>query len=102
MIPCKRPKVTTEPDANVAGLWDHVCHVPGCGWSFISVKSASEPKWHRQDHMRAVPVIEATDLGVYIRVNCACGHEHRVHGTKRDVASHVEYHLTHDHGLVSC
>lgn len=102
-IPCKRPKVTVTESPEHPGLYIHACHVPGCGWTTRTVKTdhLGAPD-HRRRHRAAVPGFTTTDVGIYIIVRCSCGHEHRVHGTKRDVAAHIEHHQTTEHGLVVC
>lgn len=114
-IPCKRPKVTVSPIYRGDDSFDPVshdadCHVPGCTWTypadkqFMALKSDAEGQatMHRAEHRAAVPYVEILDLGVYTVVTCVCGHQHRVQGNKTAVAEHVTYHLSHDHGLVTC
>jgi len=105
VIPCRRPKVTADPTGD--GLFTHTCRVPGCGWTFTSVKSAQEPGWHRADHRRAVPavaVIRSHGAEPY-HVECAgCGFV-RCDGTtttRSDAEGVRDRHLSVDHGLVSC
>lgn len=114
-IPCKRPNVAVEFHPMVGDLdpathmhtGRHVviCYVTGCDFprKYHAVKAGAqeEARWHRDAHKSAVPAIETTDLGIYIRINCACGHEHRVHGTKSDAAAHIDHHLSSKHGLVA-
>jgi hypothetical protein len=109
VIPCRRPKVTAE--RLDSGLFRHACHVPGCGWTFTSVKSAQEAGWHRADHRAAVP-----DTKVYLlpagpnfehrgyMAECACGWYREAPGvtSRGDNEAALTYHLTHDHGLVTC
>lgn len=109
MIPCKRPKVTVDPRTD-SDTFLVRCHVPRCGFQypqdlqFHALKSDADgmATMHRRAHRSAVPLVESVDLGAYHLVTCACGHQHRVHGTKHDAAAHVEYHLSSAHGLVSC
>lgn len=100
-IPCKRPKVTADPIAG-SDLVDHTCHVPRCGWTFRSVKSAQEPGWHRADHRRAVPatrVVHDVEWDVYCE---PCGGHRRTFGTRTDAEAWLNYHLDVEHGLVTC
>lgn len=53
VIPAKAPVVKAEPLPDSPGLVRHVCKVPGCGWTFTSVKSALDPIWHRAEHRKA-------------------------------------------------
>jgi hypothetical protein len=104
-IPCKRPKITTEPHPGVSGLWNHACAVPGCGWSFISVKSAQEPKWHREDHRRAVPLVlpKTLDNGRLVDQCQHCGWvTPEGFTTIDDRKRKLDEHLVDHHGLVSC
>lgn len=110
-IPCKRPNVTVEPSPEYLGLFDHVCHVPGCGWTYRSVKSdhLGAPH-HRQAHRDAVPgIVDDHILDVLGRVQAPgskcqdCGwRSPSTCATKADVRFVVEDHLTHVHGLVVC
>lgn len=100
-IPCKRPKVTAEP-ADGSGLVDHTCHVPRCGWTFRSVMSAEEPKWHREEHKRAVPrawIVRDVEWDVYCE---PCGGHRRTFGTRAQAERWLDDHLSTEHGLVTC
>ncbi len=109
-IPCKRPKVVVSPRTPGDDRHDADCHVPRCGWTypadkqFMALKTDAEQQAtrHRKAHRDAVPAVETIDLGVYHLLRCECGHEQRIHGTKSDVAAHLEHHLAMTHGLVSC
>lgn len=107
-IPCKRPKVTIEP-IDGSGLYLHRCHVPGCGWTYRSVKSdhLGAPH-HRQQHKAAVPAVELRKHATGYTVHCADHGQILVGGNPRHTATRTDaeamsaYHLSHDHGLVSC
>lgn len=106
-IPCKRPKVTYDGDT-------HRCQVPGCGWTFRSVKSAEEVRWHKGQHCDAVPkTLILGNAWDGFRGQCGysgkpvgCGGQLVVRGvhvqTYADCRKHLELHLVHDHGLVVC
>lgn len=105
--PCRRPKVTVDPHpSGVAGADQAVCHVPGCDWSFTSVKTACEEAAirHRREHRDAVPVTQVDKLeGGGHRASCQCraiASEHPM--TKADADAWVSYHLTAVHGVVTC
>lgn len=109
VIACKQPKSSYDTETGT-----HVCLVPGCGWTFRSVKSAEEPRWHRQEHRGAVPktLILGNDWDGW-RGQCGysgqavgCGGQLVVRGphvrSYADCRRYVELHLVHDHGLVVC
>lgn len=101
-IPCKRPKVTPELIENISGLVKHACLVPRCGWTFVSVKTAQEVKWHKDSHKRAVPasrVVHDVEWAVYCE---PCGGHRRTFGTRADADAWLAYHLSTEHGLVTC
>lgn len=104
MIPCKRPKVTVEPSPVSEGLYDHVCHVPGCGWTYRSVKSdhLGAPH-HRRAHRSAVPTVTYAkgSYGFTVHWTCSCGKRDGA-STRTDAEAKVAYHLSRDHGLVTC
>lgn len=118
VIPCKRPKVTIDPEHKRRddGLeWfvhRALCHVPGCSWLYdAAVKSDAEwqAKHHRAAHRDAVPKtsVDRCDGGCNGRqgyiARCECGWtSHRGIVTRSENESTLEYHLRHDHGLVSC
>lgn len=105
IVPCKRPKVTSEPAHNVQGLYNHRCLVPGCEWRFTSVKTAQEIGWHKRAHRDAVPVVDLYrgDRGFFAHCR-ACDYEpyDGVETSRQSVEQSMAYHLSHEHGLVSC
>jgi Holliday junction resolvase RusA-like endonuclease len=102
-IPCKRPKVIAEP-VRGSDLVEHTCHVPGCGWTFRTVKSAQEPGWHRRDHRDAVPTVDLSRGERGFTATCACGFQpyDGVETSRQSVEQSMNYHLARDHGLVTC
>lgn len=105
VIPCKTPRVTIEP-SNVGGggLYDHVCHVPGCGWTYRSVKSdhLGAPH-HRREHRDAVPTTETKPRadGDGFNATCDCGAAW-IAPTRAHAKTWLRHHLELDHGLVVC
>ena len=102
--PCKRPRVVVVEDRHNKVHGAH-CQVPGCDWRYgPGVKTDVE--WqatrHRREHRDAVPAcaIEKADDG-WLWVSCACGIRRR-QSTRTDATKWREYHLSHDHGLVTC
>lgn len=107
MNPCKRPKVTVDPHpSGVAGADQATCHVPGCDWTYTSVKTACEQAAvrHRGEHREAVPVAQIDRLeGGGYRASCECrAYASDYPLTRTDADAWVGYHLSTVHGLVSC
>lgn len=109
-IPCKRPKVTVEPRAGAKDAVDVDCQVPGCGFTypadkqFIALKSdaADQATRHRQEHRLAVPRTRI-EKDVEYDVFCdPCGGHRRTFGTRTDAQSWLDYHLSSEHGVVTC
>jgi hypothetical protein len=104
-IACKQPKVTVEGHpSGVAGACQAACAVPGCDWTFNSVKTACEEAAvrHRREHREAVPRTWIERDPEY-DVHCApCGGHRRTFGTRGDAEAWLTYHLRAEHGLVSC
>lgn len=100
-IPCKVPKTVAEYDGD--GLHLHRCLVPGCGWTYRSVKTAEEVRWHKQAHRDAVPktTVTPTGPGAEVEAECGCG-ENWVSPTKAHARTWIRHHLELDHGLVVC
>lgn len=102
-IPCKRPKITKLPETS--GLVKHACLVPGCDWTFVSVKSAEEPKWHRDEHRLAVPKTAiggpTVSLNYFAICECSWRSDRRV-VTRTGTEAELDRHLSADHGLVTC
>lgn len=120
-IPCKRPKVVLEPRTTSPGeaRYDAYCRVPGCSWTypadkqFMALKSDAEARatMHRREHRDAVP---KTDVGLK---PAGPNYEHRGYyaacltcmldspagkSTRADVDAWLDYHLSTEHGLVTC
>lgn len=101
-IPCRVPKITSEP-IEPGGLWLHACQVPGCGWTFRSVKTCQEVGWHKRDHRDAVPPTRIDLDGGLQDVYCwPCGGHRRSFPTKREAKEWLDRHLVEEHGLVVC
>ena len=118
-IPCKRPKVTVDPREPAHGTFDVNCRVPGCAWTypsdkqFMALKSDAEEQAtrHRAEHRAAVPKSRVYRLPAgpnythrgYM-AECDCGWYREAPGvtTQADNAAALEYHLSVDHGLVTC
>lgn len=103
--PCKRPKVTVDTHpSGVAGADQATCRVPGCDWTYTSVKTACEQAAgrHRAEHRDLVPnayLEHNTEWDVYCT---PCGGHRRTFGTRTDAQAWLDYHLSTEHGLVSC
>ena len=108
VVPCKRPKVDVIPhESGVAGAYQAVCRVPGCEFTFNSVKTACEEAAirHRAGHRETVPETEILrfESGVY-QASCSCGWYRESPGvhTRADNQAALDFHLTYEHGLVVC
>lgn len=100
VIPCKVPKVTSTDDGT--GLFLHACQVPGCGWTFRSVKSVQDVGWHKRQHRDAVPST-AIDKDPLYDVYCTpCGGHRRSFDRRVDAQAWLDQHLVDEHGLVTC
>lgn len=110
MIPCKRPKVTVDPRSSADCAHDANCRVPGCSWTYPADKQfmalKSDADWqasrHRAEHRAAVPnayLEHAVEWDVYCT---PCGGHRRTFGTRTDAQAWLDYHLSTEHGLVSC
>ena len=107
-IPCKRPKVDViAHPSGVAGAYQAVCAVPGCDWTYNSVKTACQEAAtrHRGQHRNAVPTIETKTLkSGRIADQCQfCGWVTAPgFSTVEDRKRQADQHLSDFHGLVSC
>lgn len=108
-IPCKRPRVTVDQRVD-HDAFDVNCRVPGCDFtyprdkSFVAIKSDAEATAarHRQQHRVAVPrtwIERDPEYDVFCE---PCGGHRRTFGTRTDAQAWLSYHLSTDHGLVSC
>lgn len=109
MIPCKRPKVEVVSHAVDPTARSVFCRVPGCGWTYgippyQALKSDAEEqaKHHRQHHRAAVPNAYL-EHDVEWDVYCTpCSGHRRTFGTRTDAQAWLDYHLSAEHGLVTC
>lgn len=107
VIPCKRPKVTIATEAVASGPLAHraTCQVPGCSWAYgpaVKTDAEQQATWHRVAHRGAVPsarVVKDVEYDVYCE---PCGGHRRTFGTRVDADAWLNYHLSTEHGLVTC
>ncbi len=102
--PCKRPKVTVAPVGNV-DLTLASCEVPTCDWTYgpaLKSDAQQQATWHRRVHRDAVPNARVVH-DVEYDVHCEpCGGHCRTFGTRVDAQAWLVYHLSTEHGLVTC
>ena len=111
VIPCKRPKVTVEPNQLDHGSSVAACHVPHCGWTYptnpavshaVKSDATEHATRHRALHRDAVPATRIAHE-VEWEVYCdPCGGHRRTFGTRTDAEAWLAYHLSTEHGLVTC
>jgi hypothetical protein len=110
LTPCKRPKVTIELTNPDVGSVAAICHVPRCRWRYpenttshgVKVDVTEHAGRHRRAHRSAVPETRIVH-DVEWDVHCEpCGGHRRTFGTRADAEAWLSYHLSTDHGLVSC
>lgn len=112
-IPCKRPKVTVAETAKHSGSFVVSCLVPGCGFRYpaststgtaIKTDAEEQARRHRDGHRRAVPQVTVVQ-GARRSVDhcCACGWVTPPDQfTLADRKASLDYHLSREHGLVTC
>lgn len=106
MIPSKRPRVTV--DLFGSQRWQADCYVPGCRWGYGNVIKSDvqhQASMHRQHHREAVPDTHVEQFASgYWQGHCApCGWWTDGPGlTKAQAQTGVDYHLSTEHGVVSC
>jgi hypothetical protein len=82
-----------------------LCHVPGCSWLYdaaVVTDAQEQAIRHRREHRDAVPATSIrhdTEYDVYCE---PCGGHRRTFGTRTDAQAWLNYHLSAEHGLVSC
>lgn len=114
-IPCKRPRIDVIDKSTLGGasLFVAACWVPRCNWSYSNVVKgdvSQHASWHRAAHRAAVPKTRVYQLPAgpnfenrgYM-AECDCGWYREAPGvtSRADNQAALDYHLSHDHGLVA-
>lgn len=105
VIPCKRPKVRVNELLGLDRI-AAVCDVPACGWRYDNVVKSDvqeQATRHRGEHRSAVPTSSIVGPDPEYDVHCEpCGGHRRTFGTRVDAQAWLDYHLSTEHGLVTC
>lgn len=114
-VPCKSPKVVVElhPMAGPEGARERhvvICRVPGCDFGrvyhVVKVAANEEARWHRNAHRAAVPKISVNKVGEKggFVGDCSCGFQpyDGAISSRQSIDQALTYHLSREHGLVTC